>query len=242
MEFDVANVDKAKEKWAMAIEPARLAFRRTDLEAAAGDDAPPPPAPPPDTEPIIVERHELSKRVQIVDAWIFRSLSIQRPGTKKKVSFRLSREAFEAFRRWAEPWTTAEFAAALRRRSGHAFFFGASCLIIASRPGVRGEGIPPFAGLPSVPMEPILAALGVALLLVALGIRLITQRFWFVVDTALYVAAASVLAYHLWYHDAGWWNWLVLLLLVPLAIGGWRQYPMYANVAPETIGPLNETH
>jgi hypothetical protein len=167
-----------------------------------------------DGEPHEVHRGELRERVQMIDGGLFLPQMLVVTIEKKKVIFRLSPEAFAAFRAWIGPPTLEDLKLSLKRRLRWVMPLGVLFVLTALPIG-------------KIPFNPVSLSLGLALILTGTLAKSWPHRILFALDSLWF----SFLAANSIWRLTQDWSWLLLVvLLVQLALvrSGWREYRRFA--------------
>jgi hypothetical protein len=184
--------------------------------------------PPDGSLPYDVHRPEVEQKLEMTDALLFpRMMSAK---LARRVPLRLSRGAFDEVEAWVGRGRLMR--SAVKRRVG---ILPLLAIVLATPfalawPVASESGGDPFANRPVV----VGLALGVACALAWAAWRLRPRPLLFLLDSALFLAVAALLAWRLTFRWS-WFTFLFLLLQVFLIVGGTRLHRRFKAVSPAEL-------
>jgi hypothetical protein len=191
--WEVTEMGAGRKKWRLSLHPDFLRMENEKEE----------------TE---VDRVDLPQRVETVDGLLLRRLLIVK-FDKKKRSFQLTPDEFEAVVDWIGPPTVEDLKVTLKRRLGWVLPIGFLFVLPSLIVGIE--------------QDPVSLGLGLTLILAGLLAKLFPSRNFFAVESLWFSFFAANSLWHL-LQEWGWLRFMILLLQLSLVRGGWREYRRFA--------------
>ena len=205
--FELTPLKSKMGKWILALAPGTA--RLEPVESGA---------------PVLVSRDEVPEKLEVSPIWGGQGVLVVRPGAKKKLEFRLSREQRQKVSDWLGSPTRKELIAALRRRYLLAVPISLLFMFV-SLPVTEDLA----HGIEAAPFDPIYFVLGAGLLCFWIAYKLRPTRNLFALDAVWFalLAFASARDVYLGQGNTPWVIWPAVLLW--LAWLGIRQFRRFAD-------------